>query len=116
MAIPKPKRKTEAQVTAEIKFAIAVVGLDGFIWKHWSGMGSRKGVSDLIGTLPPYGRGVFIEIKRPGGELSDHQIVFLRKMKAGGALVGVVRSVGDLRDLLIDAGYKSAAKLRFADS
>ena len=115
----KKKIKTEAQVTAEIKFALAVIGLEGFegpVMKHWSGMGSRKGVTDLIGTLPPYGRALWIEIKRPGREATETQNEFMAIMKKAGGIVGVVRSVPELRDLLLHAGYKAAEKLRFAHS
>ena len=109
------KSKSEAIVTAEIKFALEFIGLGGFkesFFKHWSGMGSRKGVSDLIGTLPPYGRAVFIEIKRPGRDATPDQAEFLRLMKRSGAVVGVVHSVAELRDILLNAGFKPAEKLR----
>ena len=111
---PRPKKKSEAEVTRSIKWALTYIGLEGFhgpFMKHWAGMGSRKGVSDIIGTLPPYGRAVYIEIKRPGKEATDDQAKFLRIMKRNGAVVGVAHSVGELRDILLNAGFKPAHKL-----
>lgn len=108
------KKILEADVTAEIKFALEYIGLEGFegpVMKHWSGMGSRKGVSDLIGTIPPFGRSMYIEIKRPGKEATPAQLKFLTIMKRAGAIVGVVHSVAELRDILINAKYKPAHKL-----
>ena len=111
---PKPrpeKKKLEADVTKEIKFALEYIGLSDFVFKHWSGMGSRPGVPDLIGTLPPFGRAIFIEIKRPGGQATDDQAKFMTTMKRAGAVVGVVHSVAELRDILINAKFKPAHKL-----
>ena len=109
------KGPTEADVTAQVKIALGLIGLGfnfrGSIFKHWSGMGSRKGVSDLCGTLPPYGRAVFIELKRPGRDATPDQAEFLRIMKAAGAVTGVAHSVMEVRDILIAAGYKPARRL-----
>lgn len=110
------KGPTEADLTAQVKIALNVIGLGknfkGPVFKHWSGMGSRKGVSDLIGTLPPYGRAVFIELKRPGREATPDQVEFLRIMKRAGAVTGVAHSVAEVRDILLAAGYKPARRLR----
>ena len=110
------KGPTEADVTAQVKIAINTIGLGknfkGSIFKHWSGMGSRKGVSDLCGTLPPYGRSVYIELKRPGKEATPDQVEFLRIMKAAGAVTGVAHSVAEFLDILIAGGYKPARRLR----
>jgi len=107
---------TEAIVTAQVKIACNLIGLGpdfkGPIIKHWAGMGSRKGASDLMGTLPPFGRAVYIELKRPGKEPTPAQEDFLRIMKLAGAVVGVAHSVEEFRDILLNAGYKPAAKLR----
>lgn len=111
----KKLKITEATVTAQIKLAAGMIGLGpawkGLLFKHWSGMGSRPGVSDLIGTLPPYGRAVFIEIKRPGKEATPAQVEFLALMKRAGAVTGVVHSVEEFRDVLLNAGYSPASKL-----
>ena len=106
-----PKPISEAQVTKDIKWATEFIGLSDVIFKHWSGMGSKPGVPDLIGTLPPFGRAIYIEIKRPGKEATENQKEFLYHMKRAGAIVGVVHSVAEFRDILINAKYKPAHKL-----
>ena len=68
-------------------------------WRSWGGVvvkvGPRAGVPsgtpDLVGVL--FGRCVVVEVKRPGGVVSDVQRVRLDEWKAGGARVLVCDSV-----------------------
>jgi hypothetical protein len=62
---------------------------------------SIKGVSDILGIS--HGRMLCLEVKSAKGRVSPDQKAFLERMKALGAITGVVRSwldvVGVLRDL-----------------
>ena len=108
----KPKRKTEAEVTAEIKQALQIIGLyPRYVWKHWSGMGSVHGVSDLMGVIPGIEKAFYCEIKRPGGKLSPAQADFLGRMREAGAIAFKAEMVEDVRDILLNAGYEPAKKL-----
>ena len=75
-------------------------------------MGSAPGVSDIIGTIPPNGRAFFCEIKRPGGKLSPAQADFLGRMREAGAIAFMADKVETVRDVLLNAGYAPAKKLR----
>ena len=109
----KPKRKLEAEVTAEIKQALQIIGLwPRYVWKHWSGMGSAPGISDLMGVIPGIEKAFYCEIKRPGGKLSPAQADFLGRMREAGAIAFMADKVETVRDVLLNAGYAPAKKLR----
>jgi hypothetical protein len=57
---------------------------------------SVEGCSDILGVLPPSGRLLAVECKRPGGKLTAAQAAFLSAVGAAGGLAFVVRSVDDL--------------------
>ncbi len=56
------------------------------------------GISDILGLLPPSGRLLAVECKRPGGKLSAHQQVFLKMIEAAG---GLALCVDDVRQLQV---------------
>ena len=65
--------------------------------------GLCPGSADLIGLqcLPSgLGRFVALEVKRPGGRLSDAQAAWLAVVEQMGGLAGVVRSVEEAEALL----------------
>lgn len=51
------------------------------------------------------GRAVKLEVKRPGGKPTKLQEATLGKWKAAGAIVGVVHSVEDVKELLRGDGH-----------
>src|SRR5947208_6166428 len=53
-----------------------------------------RGVSDIIGILPG-GRFLAIEVKRPGGKVSDEQQQFIDNINERGGLAFVARSVDE---------------------
>lgn len=57
--------------------------------------GVPKGFSDLFGFRRSDGRAVFIEVKTKTGRVSPHQLRFIEKMRAEGALAGICRSKED---------------------
>lgn len=66
-----------------------------FHWKNWAGLGSTKGVPDILGVLPG-GRALMIEIKRPNGKVSDAQANFVSNARDMGALAFFAWSVEDV--------------------
>jgi hypothetical protein len=56
----------------------------------------RRGVPDILGAYRR--RPIAVEVKTDSGRLSEAQTDFLREYAAAGALVAVVRSVGDAED------------------
>lgn len=58
------------------------------------------GMPDIQGVLPPAGRALFVECKTRTGKLRSAQEAFHARALAAGAVVLVVRSVGELADKL----------------
>lgn len=63
----------------------------------------RKGVADIAGVLchrdddgRAIGRALFIEVKLPGGKLSEEQRQFIDEANANGAVAFVARSLADV--------------------
>ena len=61
----------------------------GYIPSH------AKGVSDILGILPG-GRFLAIEVKRPGGRPSEHQVQFLQEINGRRGLAFIAYSVEDV--------------------
>ena len=57
------------------------------------------GCPDILGQLPG-GRLLALEVKRPSGRVRPEQEAFLDKVRTGGAVAAVVRSVDDVHELL----------------
>jgi len=64
-----------------------------------------RGVSDILGVLPPEGRMLAVECKAPKGWLSQEQAVFLDRVLAAGGLALVIRDVADLARAMGEEGY-----------
>ena len=78
---------------------------DCFVWKHWGGPMSKRGVSDLLGCLPG-GRMLAIECKRPGGKPSPEQIRFIKDIQDRGGLGMIADNVEVVKTALRDAGVE----------
>ena len=111
----KPKRarvyqppRRESEKSVEVKARVAIAALGVMVKKHVvescyscgsppkAGTGLGKGTSDLFCIVPPLGRVVFIEMKRPGyspSDVSDEQRAFIRAVKLFGGIAGVASSV-----------------------
>ena len=81
-------------------------------FKHVAGPIGEYGISDLIGTIPPKGRGFFCEVKTLKGRVHEKQWEFLKKMESAGAVVLVARSYMDVINKLSDEGYQPATDLK----
>lgn len=92
----KPKPPLEKEITKEIRRFLSFKKI--FHWKVWQGLGSTKGVPDLIGCFK--GKMLAIEVKGQNGKVSPHQEVFMDNLKRSGAICFVARSVQDVIDNL----------------
>lgn len=61
---PKPPKMLEKNITKDIREELKRHGI--FHWKNWAGLGSKPGVSDILGVLPD-GKLLAIEVKTPAG-------------------------------------------------
>ena len=62
-----------------------------FVYRNHQSLGSHKGLSDL--TAIKGGRVIWVEIKKPGGKLSDYQRVFRDNILGCGGTHYVVDSL-----------------------
>ena len=89
------KPLSEKIITAQIRAYLRFKKI--FHWKAWQGLGSEKGVPDILGVLPD-GRALLIEVKTARGRVSPHQEKFIQAARAAGALVIVARCVEDVME------------------
>lgn len=59
-----------------------------------------KGGADILGVLPPDGRFLALEVKRPGRHATQEQQAFLDWVDAAGGIGEVVTSIQDVRLVL----------------
>jgi hypothetical protein len=71
----------------------------------------EKGIADII-ACSPTGRFWTIEVKKPGGKLSNDQIVFLNRVRGNGGIAIVAHSIDDVIDLLFRESLALALSLR----
>lgn len=88
----KPKI-LEKDITAQIRNYLKLKGI--LHYKAWQGLGSTKGLPDIVGVLPG-GKALYIEVKTEAGRLSPHQEKFLNNLELAGAMAFVARSVEDV--------------------
>jgi hypothetical protein len=65
-----------------------------------------KGTSDILACLPPDGRFLALEVKRPGAKLSLEQSAFLQWIASAGGIGARVTSCQDVMELLDRHGWK----------
>jgi hypothetical protein len=70
---------------------------------------SINGVSDILAVLPPNGRLLAIECKRPGNGPTEDQAAFLDAVTRRGGLAVVIYDVRDLAEILDRELRKAAA-------
>lgn len=108
---------SELQLQAEIRLSLGA-RKDCVFWRNAVGTGTNqsgnmvkyglgKGSADLIGMVRPSGRTVALEIKLPGGRVSNDQQMFLALINSGGGFGRVVRSV-DEANRAVDQAIDSA--------
>lgn len=62
------------------------------------------GSADILGVIPPSGRALAVEVKRPGGRISPTQVAWLDLFRSAGGLALVVHSIEELRLALREIG------------
>ena len=86
----------ERELTKQIRDLLKACGI--FHWKAWQGLGSTKGVADIVGCLS--GKMFAIEVKTATGRLSEYQRSFLRQLERAGGIACVARSPEDVVEAL----------------
>lgn len=97
--------KTEGEIKKEI---VQVLRKHGFlVWVQHANpplkrkFQVKKGICDIIGIhRNGSGKMIALEVKKPGGRLSEEQIKFINKIRSLGGIAGVVYNVEDTEDLL----------------
>jgi hypothetical protein len=120
-ALKKPAKKPakklparrERDVLREVLAYLARAGIPA--WRTNSGVFrsaghvyqlAPAGTADVIGCLPPSGRMLAVEVKRPGGKLRPSQAEWLDRMRAAGALCFVATSDREVCEALRAEGYR----------
>ncbi len=87
---------TETHIKGQIKDYLAALNI--FNWPVLQAMGHYKGAPDRI--MHYRGRVVYLEIKQPGGKLSEHQERFQAQCAEDKIDYWVVKSTEELEELL----------------
>lgn len=107
----RPHAPTEGEILHEIMLALSQDG--HFIARANVGLfytrdgrpvrtGLPVGFSDLFGHRAADARAFYLECKKPGGAIRPEQRQFIEAMRKRGAIAGVVRSVDEARELLLE--------------
>lgn len=118
MAARKPPAPREREVLAQVLEWLALHRV--MAWRNNSGgrllpgHGGRgqfvrwgvPGSGDVFVLLPPNGKLVSIEVKRPGAKARPAQEEWMRRVRDQGAGAGVVASVEELEALLRAEGWR----------
>ena len=67
------------------------------VYKNHQSLGSHRGLFDL--TAVKDGRVVWIEVKKPKGKLSEHQVKFMAEITVHGGECMEARSIDDVKNL-----------------
>ena len=85
----------ERDIVAAIKRYLTSLGSDVFFWKEHAGAYSTAGIPDIICCYK--GRFLGLEVKLPGGRLTELQKRALEKINRAGGIGRRVESVDDVR-------------------
>jgi hypothetical protein len=108
--VHKPKPEREKAIEIRIRVALAAAGV--LVMKHNIdrrspfGTGLGIGVSDLICVVPPDGRFLGIEVKRPGfspSDVRDEQRRWLEIVLRHGGVTGIATSEAEAMALVEEA-------------
>jgi len=95
------KRVTEeTMLKGQVKDYLNIMGV--FNYPVLQGMGAYKGIPDRIMHFK--GQVHYLEIKKPKGELSPHQITFQEQCKEDKINYHVIRTIEDLQ-IIIEEQY-----------
>lgn len=91
----------EKDIVAAIKKYLASLGSGVFCWKEHGGPYAAAGIPDIICCY--HGRFVGLEVKRPGGKLTERQQRTIEKIRRAGGIACRVESVADVKAALEQA-------------
>lgn len=91
----------ERDVVAAIKKYLASLGGDVFFWKEHGGPYGTSGVPDIICCYK--GRFLGLEVKLPGGRLTEMQKRAIEKINRAGGIARRVESVDDVKAVIAQA-------------
>jgi len=87
---------SENDIKRQVKNYLDIKGY--FHFHILQGLGAFRGIPDMIAIRK--GRVIFLEIKKPGGKLSEHQQRFKETMERVGGEYYVVRSLEEIIKIL----------------
>ncbi|MBA7569206.1 VRR-NUC domain-containing protein [Candidatus Atribacteria bacterium 1244-E10-H5-B2] len=87
---------SENDIKHQVKSYLNIKGW--FNFHILQGLGAFRGIPDMIAVKA--GRVIFLEIKKPGGKLSEHQQRFKETMGGAGGEYYVVRSLEEIIKIL----------------
>ena len=98
----------ERDVVAAIRKYLASLGSDIFFWKEHGGPYGTSGIPDIICCYR--GRFLGLEVKLPGGRLTELQKRALDRINAAGGIARRVESVDDVRAVIAQADDELAGR------
>lgn len=91
----------ERDIVAAIKRYLASLGSGVFCWKEHGGPYATAGIPDIICCY--HGRFIGLEVKQPGGKLTELQKRTIEKINLAGGIACRVESVADVKAVLARA-------------
>lgn len=105
--VPRPKPPLERDIKASIRKALIDAGCMCMVHNvdnRQMSTGLGKGVGDLICIVPPFGRFLSIEVKRPKlGKVSPAQECFVAAVRKFGGVAGIATDVASALALVDEA-------------
>ena len=98
----------ERDVVAAIRKYLSSLGGDLFFWKEHGGPYGTSGIPDIICCYR--GRFLGLEVKLPGGRLTELQKRALDRIKAAGGIARRVESVDDVRAVITQADIEGGSE------
>lgn len=114
----KVKRELELPIKRRIREAVAAAGCMAKIHdvdNRQLKTGLGRGVSDIICIVPPHGRFLGIEVKRPKyspSDVSDEQRAFIAAVRHFGGVAGIATSVDEALALVAEARQQCSFDVR----
>ena len=88
---------SENDIKRQVKDYLSLKGY--FHFPILQGLGAKKGIPDIIAIKN--NRVLFLEIKRPGGKLSEHQQQFQLDIEGQGGEYYTIKSLDDLIKIIL---------------
>lgn len=95
------QKVSENHIKAQVKDFLAIKHI--FSFPIMQGLGSYAGVPDRV--LHFRGRVIYLEIKKPGGKMSENQLAFQEQCRKDGITYWCVDSSEELNELLGDVEF-----------